>query len=114
MSNYLANAFSFNMIPAKDGEITFIDVTAEEATRILNAKEWHSVVGHADTAAVMSSLLGLDVPVNRASVELVVGDRLIVGQYSGPRLPEGATTLPEGAQIRWIYVQIHPLRLFEY
>lgn len=28
-------------------------------------------------------------------------DRLIFGQYIGPRLPEGVTALPEGATIEW-------------
>lgn len=28
----------------------------------------------------------------------------LVGQYRGPRLPDGATTLPEGATIEWWHV----------
>lgn len=30
----------------------------------------------------------------------------IVGQYDGPRLPEGAIALPEGASIRWVFVYV--------
>ena len=60
-----------------------------------------SVVGHADTAAVFSTVLGRDVPYNRATIKLADGDHLLVGQYIGPRLPEGATSLPEGATIEW-------------
>lgn len=26
--------------------------------------------------------------------------------YAGPRLPEGSTTLPEGAKIRWLVAEI--------
>lgn len=60
-----------------------------------------SVVGHADTAAVFSTLLGREVGFNRESVKLSPDQILLVGQYSGPRLPEGATSLPEGAAIEW-------------
>ncbi|MCK7505116.1 MAG: DUF1874 domain-containing protein [Desulfobacterales bacterium] len=59
-----------------------------------------SAVGHADTAAVFSSLLGRPVPVERRSIKLDEGETALVGQYIGPRLPEGATTLPEGAPHR--------------
>ena len=39
---------------------------------------------------------------NRVSVKLDNPDlHAIIGQYSGPRLEEGATELPEGARIEW-------------
>lgn len=60
-----------------------------------------SIVGHADTARLFETILGIPVPVNRQSIKLLPSDRLLVGQYIGPRLPEGATTLPEGARIEW-------------
>jgi hypothetical protein len=60
-----------------------------------------SAVGHADTAAVFSSILDRAIEPNRISVKLTRDDMAIVGQYVGPRLPEGATTLPEGAAIEW-------------
>lgn len=60
-----------------------------------------SAVGHADTAAVFASILGRPVAVNRVNVKLEPDVLLMVGQYIGPRLPEGATTLPEGASIEW-------------
>ena len=61
----------------------------------------HSVVGHADTAALFSKILGREIATNRESVKLVRGDILLIGQYIGPRLPEGATELPENATIEW-------------
>lgn len=70
-------------------------VEAEAETEIISA------VGHADTAAVFSAILGREVPVNRISVKLGPGSLGLVGQLVGPRLPEGATTLPEGATIEW-------------
>lgn len=60
-----------------------------------------SVVGHADTAAVFAAALGRPVTVNRTSIKLGKDEKLLVGQYIGPRLPEGATTLPDGATIEW-------------
>ena len=93
----LCNAFSINMLSG-DADITF--------TRITNPADhlkrgFTSAVGHADTARVFASVLGVDVPVNRATVSLDGDTILIVGQYKGPRLPEGATSLPVGATIEW-------------
>jgi hypothetical protein len=59
-----------------------------------------SIVGHEDTARI------LGVPFNRKSVKLREGDKLYVAQYDGPRLPEGATALPEGAKFIWYEVRI--------
>jgi hypothetical protein len=63
--------------------------------------EVESIVGHADTAAIFSTILNHPVAHNRATIKLGPGDLLLVGQYVGPRLPEGATELPEGATIEW-------------
>ena len=105
----VANAFSLNMLSLEVG-VTDLqicpaspDVIRQE---IEEAGGFASVVGHADTAAVFSSLLGLDVPCNRATFTLEEGTTLFVGQYKGPRLPEGATTLPEGAKVEWAMVVI--------
>ena len=64
-----------------------------------------SSVGHADTARIFTGILGTEVPMNRISINLSGLDLILVGQYNGPRLPEGATSLPEGASIRWFTVQ---------
>ena len=66
-----------------------------------------SCVGHADIAAVLGEILGCLVPANRVSVSLSSGDILVVGQYVGPRLPEGCSVLPEGAKIEWYEVTLH-------
>lgn len=47
------------------------------------------------------SILVRPVVANRVNVKLEPGVLILVGQYIGPRLPEGATTLPEGASIEW-------------
>jgi hypothetical protein len=72
-----------------------------------------SAIGHVDTAKIVSTILndvwsdGLkcDIPVARKSIKCGRYDTLIVAQYSGPRLPEGATTLPEGACINFYVVE---------
>ena len=100
---YLLNAFSLNMIVG-NADIVVREITKDVAASF--AADCTSAVGHADTAAVFSSVLGVEIPCNRATVALKDGDVALVGQYSGPRLPEGATSLPEGAAIKWMVVAV--------
>lgn len=113
----LANAFSLNMIPSDrtDETLSFNKITADEAREMVsNADNVMSIVGHADTARVFGNVLGVDVTPNRISYKMDTAYKaskanphpeetrlLLVGQYNGPRLEEGATTLPEGATIEW-------------
>ena len=101
---FLLNAFSLNMLGG-NADIIVREVTQRVAASL--ATSCTSAVGHADTAAVFSSVLGVAVPCNRATVALKEGDVALVGQYSGPRLPEGATSLPEGAAIKWMVVGVN-------
>ena len=91
---YIANAFSLGMVPSQHlPGLKFEAVEGpEEATT--------SIVGHADTAAV------LGVAMNRQSVTLQPGDTLYVAQLQGGRLPEGSTTLPHGFSFTWIKVTL--------
>lgn len=115
MKIYLGNAFSLSMLDREaqrnqagdavyanpriprpvDDPVGWLDQYEAVGADII------SVVGHADTAAVFAAVLGRPVAVNRATIKLEKGHCLLVGQYIGPRLPEGATTLPEGATIEW-------------
>ena len=99
----LLNAFSLNMIDG-NADVIVREVSLKTAASL--AADAISAVGHADTAAVFESVLGVPVPCNRVSVTLKEGDVALVGQYSGPRLPEGATSLPEGATIKWMVVAV--------
>lgn len=67
---------------------------------------FESAVGHVDTASVFSEQLGVDVPTVRTTVALLKGEQVLVGQYKGPRLAEGATSLPDGASICWCLVSV--------
>ena len=108
MSVIISNAFSLNMISI--GGITNLEVSPTSLSNIREAIEaaggFTSVVGHADTAVVFSNILGLEVPYNRVTFSLGKDDILFVGQHKGARLPEGATSLPEGASIEWARVNI--------
>ncbi len=97
----LLNAFSLSMltIPAT---VRVRAATLDEA----RAAAAESAVGHADTAAVFAAVLGVQVECRRATVALRHGASAVVGQYMGPRLPEGATRLPDGATIQWLRVDV--------
>lgn len=93
--HYISNAFSLNMIP-KHCSIRIFETDAQSAQN----PHLYSIVGHKETAE------RLGVKLNRESITLRIGDTLIVAQYSGPRLEEGATSLPITATFRWFHVTI--------
>ena len=102
----LLNAFSVNMLEAsQDLLVRFQPLTAGQAAD-LAADGVDSAVGHADTAELFTRLLGVPIEARRATVTLGAGDAAVLGQYRGPRLPEGATALPEGATVAWYRVVV--------
>ena len=105
MERYLCNAFSLNMLPSDGAYVVRVRPVTRDEARTL-AREATSAVGHAETAAVFGDALGLPVAHARATLRLGPGDELLVGQYEGPRLPEGATSLGPGASIRWLLVSL--------
>ncbi len=106
----LLNAFSLNMVPRTGPwNITANPVSLEEARDILSTYGIESAVGHPDTARVLTDLLGIPVYAERLTVTIPeAGAYMMIAQYSGPRLPEGATTLPQGATITWWTINIAP------
>lgn len=102
---YICNAFSLGMLGTAPASLLAVrSVTAAGAAEL--AREATSAVGHASTAAIFASLLGRPVETARLTLTLAPGDEALVGQYIGPRLPEGATSLPEGARIEWKLVRV--------
>jgi hypothetical protein len=80
-----------------------IPISADTVRLMLNTV-WTpiiSAVRHADTARIFSVILGYQIEANRVSVKLYRDDKAIVGLYVGPKIPKGATALPEGATIEW-------------
>ena len=104
---YVTNAFSINMLERAGYNIALRPINIEGVKNLLANETWKSLVGHPDTASVMSNLLGVQIQTNRESVKFSEGWSMIVGQYTGPRLPEGAISLPEGATIE--FWQVYPL-----
>lgn len=90
---YLLNAFSLQMISEFPTNVKF-----EEVETLPNGLV--SAIGHQDTANV------LGVPMNRVNVSLSKGDVAYIAQLQGGRLPEGATTLPNGFTFKFIKVSI--------
>ena len=92
---YLSNGFSANMV---DPSITKFALDARRIEREEIPQDAQSCIGHQDLAAI------LGVEFNRCNLVLKPGDTLFVAQYRGPRLPEGATEMPEGSTIEfWEY-----------
>lgn len=104
---YLCNAFSLQML--RDVDMAHVTVRRVLSPRIILAR-WirkgvaKACIGHADTAAVIGSYLGVEIQVNRENIALESDDVLYVAQLQGGRLPEGATTLPEGFKFVWYVV----------
>ena len=102
----ITNAFSINMLSCSMN-ISFTQIPLTMARRLMAHGGFESAIGHESTAAVVSSLLGVEVPCNRTTVTFD-GTGMLVAQYKGPRLPEGATSLPEEASIEWWLVEYLP------
>lgn len=86
---YVTNSFSINMLNRENQHVHFIPVTLETAIAHLDNENVVLAIGHADTAWIVSSMLGVDLPANRINVELNDDDMALIAQYSGPRLPRG-------------------------
>ena len=106
MATYISNAFSLQMLGNLPSSIHVQALSADEVATEINGDPWISAVGHPDTAAIITSMLAIEVPQNRINVTLHKGDRLYVAQVTGGRLPEGATGLPPGVRIEWRRVLI--------
>lgn len=96
---YISNAFSLQMIKDLPANVAVNEISKNEFEEY--KKTAVSVVGHQDTAVV------LGVEFNRISINLDKGDVLMVGQIVGGRLPEGATSLPEGYAFKFLKIEIN-------
>ena len=103
---YLTNTLSLTMFPQKGHALIFQPITLDGARNLLRA-EFTSGVDHAQTAAIASDLLGLPIKKQRIDIQLQPSDKLLVIQYRGPRLPEGATKLPPDTTLE--FWQVHRL-----
>jgi len=112
---YLANAFSINMLPREHRIYEFLFISPFEAAALLYVLRDRvtNIIGHADTASLVEQVLRAEVgrlelpEPQRLTVQLAIADNVLVAQYTGPRLPEGATQLPEGARLEFWLVAHH-------
>lgn len=98
----LTNAFSLQMIAGLDQSYVMI----EKVTPSDVPEDVVSAIGHADCTNICSTILNRKVEVNRSSQRLTYGDVVYVAQFVGGRLPEGATSLPEGVTLQFFKVSI--------
>lgn len=99
---FIGNAFSLSMV-APFATIEVSPLTFSEVSKI---ESLESAIGHADTAFLVGKLVGRDLPANRVNIMLKSGDKMVVAQYIGPRLSEGAKELPSGARIEFRLVAV--------
>lgn len=104
---YLGNAFSLQMVNTNQKNLVSITPLSKDNFRkeLLN-ENFVSAIGHADTAAVLTNELGIQIDTNRIFVSLEKGDILLVAQLTGGRLPEGTTTLPDGFCFEYLKVEL--------
>lgn len=98
MVNFIANAFSLQMISNDKGSIKYTVISEEEFDEI--KYKALSFVGHTDTA----KLLG--VKCHRGDLTLQKGDTLYVAQLIGGRLPEGCLKLPLGRSFKYFKISL--------
>jgi len=106
MPIYIANAFALSMLPTYTTNVEVREVNA------LPTEDYVSVIGHDSLIPILEGITGHTYPVKRISVKLTDTDTLYVAQYTGPRLPEGATELPEGASLVFLRVRVIPQDFF--
>lgn len=103
---YLANSFSLQMLDLEKAQrLEVTPINKEEVLELLSC-EFVSAIGHQDTASILTTLLGIHVPMNRISISLGESDILIVAQLIGGRLPEGSATLPDGFEFKFLKVEL--------
>lgn len=109
----ILNAFSINMFndDMKNNVVSFdktgthwIKKLVIEATK--EGVEIVNGIGHKETCSIIMDMLLPEVTIplptsDRPNVVLEKDDIVAVAQYRGPRLLEGATSLPEGAMLEW-------------
>jgi hypothetical protein len=104
MKNILiANAFSLNMLNGFSTTITTEELTVPQVQEAISGG-FESGMGH--STELVSEILGMQIPVNRSNNKIDNGESIIVCQYVGPRLAEGAIQLPEGATLKFIKVTV--------
>jgi hypothetical protein len=91
----LLNAISISMVP-EGGTIEIRPISLEEVKRLVQGG-FQSYIGHPSTAQLLTTLLGVEVPVNRAMFVATAPTTAVVVSLL-ERLPEGKVLGPEEMQ----------------
>ncbi|MEM4911436.1 MAG: DUF1874 domain-containing protein [Metallosphaera sp.] len=83
---YLSNAFSLSMLTGKETDLHVSEISRETFCTEISGSE--SAIGHAGTAAALSTVCNKQIPFNRITLKLQPGDVLYVAQIMF-RLAEG-------------------------
>jgi len=75
------------------GAYEYMPITLEDAKQRLKAG-FVSAIGHEGTAKLLSTILGMEIPVNRVQIQMQPGDDAIIFQVL-QRLPEGTVLTEE-------------------
>lgn len=67
------------------GNYTLTDITLDEARQLVSehSDNLDSAIGHASTAEIMTTLLGVDIPVNRQMFQQETGQQALVFKLNG-------------------------------
>lgn len=99
----LTNAFSLQMLTNIPATITVEEVVPSKEM----LESCDNSLGHKDICDLLNGMFGTSLAPNRKSDKLSDGDTVLVAQYIGSRLPEGAITLPEGATLKFLKVTVN-------
>lgn len=102
----LLNAFSLNMINVQETQIVITEIPLNEVKYLMRTEKCESYIGHKDLAEILTKVTDFNIPMNRSNFSFGEVNRALVFQYSGPRLEEGTTVLPENATIKFYYVKV--------
>ena len=91
------------------GSFEFSPMTVEAAREWVADGDLQSAVGHTGTAALLSEILGQDIPTNQVSVKMNPGDEALVIQVL-QRLPEG--TILSAEELRSVPFELGLLRMW--
>jgi hypothetical protein len=69
------------------GEYKFEKISVQEVKNLLQG-DFVSAIGHEGTAAIMTRLVGINIPTNRVAIKMNKGDKAVVFRLLS-RLPEG-------------------------
>lgn len=96
----VGNVFTFGFLEDPNVTIKSSQISWEEFDEVLKNEEFVNYMGHEDVA----HMVGLKM--NRISISVHQGAKIFLAQYEGPRLPEGCTTLPKGAKLIPLKIEV--------